>query len=111
MTTRARTARKPAAKPADPDVTTVEFRGEKFTFPTSRAEWPTRAHQAFQRSDNADGVELLLGPTQWNRLNAIAPKMRDFWEFFFGPFLAAARPKTDEDEADDKAEADDAGEG
>lgn len=96
MATRSRSAAK-----SNPDVATVEFRGEKFTFPMSRAKWPTRAHQAFQRKNNADGIELLLGPAQWNRLNAIAPAMEDFWQFF-GAFCAVANePFADEEAAAD----------
>lgn len=107
MTTRARTARKPADKAPDPDMTVVKFRGQQFIFPTSRAKWPTRAHQAFQRKNNADGVELLLGPAQWDRLNSIAPAMEDFWEFF-GTFLAAVNPP-DKGDGDEKAAAESGG--
>lgn len=109
MATRSRTAtQKTAGKAADPDMTTVEFRGQKFTFPTSRAKWPTRAHQAFQRKNNADGIELLLGPKQWDQLNTIAPSMEEFWQFF-GTFLAAVNPPDDDEKdkaGEDAAESD-----
>lgn len=70
------------------DRTVIEFRGSKFSFPTSRAQWPTRAMQAFQKRMNADGVEMLLGPQQWDHFNIVAPTMGDFWEFF--PIFAFA---------------------
>lgn len=81
------------------ETSTVEFRGQKFTFPKSRADWPTRAHQAFQRKNNADGIELLLGPQQWNQLNNVAPTMADFWEFF-GVFCAVANAGLAEDDSE-----------
>lgn len=99
-----------ADKPVD-ELITVEFRGEKFTCPKSRAKWPTRAHQAFQRRNNADGIELLLGPEQWDRLNTVAPAMEDFWEFF-GAFTAVANAglvpdKSDKPDEDSDDSADD----
>lgn len=98
-----------ADKPAD-ELITVEFRGEKFTCPWSRAKWPTRAHQAFQRRNNADGIEFLLGPEQWDRLNTVAPAMEDFWEFF-GAFTAVANAGLVPDKSDksgvDKSDTDD----
>lgn len=60
---------------------TIKFRDSTFHFPDSRAKWPTRAVQAFQRGKNMDGVELLLGPKQWDALNEVAPAVEDFWEF------------------------------
>jgi hypothetical protein len=68
--------------------TTITFRGEKFSFPTSQSDWPTRALQRFQSKANADGIELLLGPAQWERFNEVAPIAREFWEFW-GVFLGA----------------------
>lgn len=72
----------------DGEDTVIEFRKVKFRFPTSRADWPTKAFQAFQRQRHADGVELVLGPKQWARFNQIAPKISDFWEFL--PLFAEA---------------------
>lgn len=68
--------------------TVITFRGRKFRVPASRADWPTKAMQAFQKRMHADGVELLLGVHQWDVLNQVAPKISDFWEFF--PILAEA---------------------
>lgn len=70
------------------DQTVIEFRKTKFAFPTSRAMWPTKAFQAFQRQRHADGVELVLGPKQWELFNQIAPAIADFWEFL--PLFAEA---------------------
>lgn len=71
------------------DVTTIEFRGVKLTFPTSRAKWRTKAMQALQQGfatgndlNIFKGVELFLGPQQWDALDAVAPTMGDFWEFW-----------------------------
>lgn len=72
----------------DGDDTVITFRGVKFRFPTSRAKWPTKAMQAFQKRLNADGIELMLGAQQWDLFNTIAPTIADFWEFF--PIFAAA---------------------
>ncbi|OCB56123.1 hypothetical protein A5722_14590 [Mycobacterium vulneris] len=106
MATRSRTAAQNPAAKANSDEATVEFRGQKFTFPLSRAKWPTRAHQAFQRKNNADGIEYLLGPAQWERLNTIAPSMEEFWEFF-GTFLATVnKPAADKDDKADKDDED-----
>ncbi|MCV7230664.1 hypothetical protein [Mycolicibacterium komossense] len=66
-------------------LTTITFRDNTFTFPTSRSEWPTRAMQIFQRGRAGtfpDGVELMIGTDQWDRFLDIAPKIGDFWEFF-----------------------------
>lgn len=59
----------------------VEFRGVTFTFPRDRDEWPTKAIQAFSRRKYADGVEQVLGSQQWDMLNDIAPKYKEFFEF------------------------------
>lgn len=72
----------------DPNIASIDFRGVRFTFPANRADWPTRAMQAFQKRQNADGVELLFGPAQWLVFNEMFPKLADFWEFF--PQFAAA---------------------
>lgn len=93
-------------KPAD-ELITVEFRGEKFTCPWSRAKWPTRAHQAFQRNNDVDGIELLLGPEQWDRLNTVAPAMEDFWEFFAAFTLLANAGLVPDKSGDDKSDTDD----
>jgi hypothetical protein len=71
-----------------PTTTTITFRGARFSFPTSQADWPTLALQRFQRKENVDGVELLLGAAQWERFNEVAPAAREFWEFW-GVFLGA----------------------
>jgi hypothetical protein len=95
MTT-ARAPRKTAQKTTDkPDfeVSTIEFRNAKFTFPKLQAYWPTRAIQCFQRgsaTDRMDGIELLLGPEQWARFNEVAPLAGEFHAFYFGAFLPAA---------------------
>lgn len=68
--------------------TTITFRNVKFSFPASRAKWPTRAMQAFQHDSNADGLELLLGAEQWDLFNEVAPLMEDFYEFI--PIFAEA---------------------
>lgn len=70
------------------DITTITFHGATYSFPTSRAQWPTRAMQAFQKRMNADGVELLLGREQWDMFNERHPTMGEFWEFF--PLFARA---------------------
>lgn len=67
---------------------TITFRNVKFSFPASRAKWPTRAMQAFQQQAHADGIELLLGPQQWDLFNEVAPLMEDFWQFL--PIFAEA---------------------
>lgn len=77
------------SKPAALDVTTITFRGEEFTFPADRAQWPTLAMQQLQRKLNADAVETLFGPEQWARLNEVAPLLGEFYEFF-KLFLKAA---------------------
>lgn len=59
----------------------LEYRGVTFTFPRNRNEWPTRAIQAFSRQKYADATELVLGAKQWDKLNEIAPKYADFFEF------------------------------
>ena len=90
--TTAKTAAKPDPKP-EIELTTVEFAGEKFTFPKLQAYWPTRAIQCFQRggaTDRMDGIELLLGPEQWARFNEVAPLAGEFHAFYFGAFLPAA---------------------
>jgi len=99
----ARKATKPAVSSGDsaqtganPEVTVIEFRGQKFTIPADRGEWPTRAVQAFSRRLNVDAVELLFGPAQWDRLNRIAPTLEDFWEFF--PVFALAAGLADADD-------------
>jgi hypothetical protein len=74
--------------PAD-GLSEVEWRGEKFVFPTDQSEWPTRAMQAFSAQRFPDGVERLLGPQQWERLNELGPAMKDFWDFVT-VFAAAA---------------------
>ncbi|WP_349318858.1 hypothetical protein [Mycolicibacterium canariasense] len=69
----------------------ITFRGRKFAIPRARAQWPTRAMQIFQRGTMErfpDAVELMLGPTQWDTFNEVAPLVGDFWEFF--PILAEA---------------------
>lgn len=71
-----------ASKPAALDVTTITFRGKKFTFPADRGQWPTRAMQRLQRRQNVDAVEILFGPEQWDQLNELAPTLGEFWEFF-----------------------------
>jgi hypothetical protein len=97
--TKAAAAEKAAESVADEDLakaivergattTTITFRGERFSFPTSQADWPTIALQRFQRQQNADGIELLLGSEQWRRFNEVAPVAREFWEFW-GVFLGA----------------------
>lgn len=73
---------------SDPVRTVITFRDRKFWFPASRAKWPTRAMQAFQKRLNADGVEMLFGPQQWDMFNQVAPEIGDFWEFF--PIFAEA---------------------
>lgn len=77
------------------DVTTIEFRGATFTFPTSRAKWRTTAMMFFQDGfalgDDMlifKGVKEFLGAKQWDALNAAAPTMGDFWQFW--PILAEA---------------------
>lgn len=87
-----------AAARGNPDVTTIEFRGQEFTFPADRGKWPTRAVQRFGRRQNVDAVELLLGPAQWDRLNVVAPALADFWEFF--PIFAVASGLATADELD-----------
>lgn len=59
----------------------LEFRGVTFTFPRDRDEWPTKAIQAFSKRKYADGVEQVLGSMQWDMLNDIAPKYKDFFAF------------------------------
>lgn len=91
--TTAKTAAKPDPKKPEIELTTVEFAGEKFTFPKLQAYWPTRAIQCFQRgsaTDRMDGIELLLGPEQWARFNEVAPLAGEFHAFYFGAFLPAA---------------------
>lgn len=75
----------------DGDTTRITFRETVFSFPRHRSDWPTRAMQVFQRGEMStfpDGVELMLGDEQWERFNEIAPRLRDFWEFF--PIFAEA---------------------
>lgn len=69
---------------------TLEFRGIKFSFQRDRNEWPTKAIQAFSKRKYADGVEQVLGVQQWELLNEIAPKYKDFFEFIevFGELQA-----------------------
>lgn len=82
-------AKKDTVDVADDDSTDVEpsaeleleFRGVTFKFPRDRNEWPTKAIQAFSRRKYADGVEQVLGETQWEILNDLAPKYKDFFEF------------------------------
>lgn len=104
------TTRKAKATETSDDEIVVEFRGLKFVCPKSRSKWPTRAHQAFQRRNNADGIEYLLGPQQWDALNQVAPAMEDFWEFF-GAFTAVANAGLvpDKDTDEDAAAAGDEG--
>lgn len=95
--TAARTKTTPAHKTAPAkdgvkhtaDTTTITFRGQSFSFPNSRDQWPTRSLQCFQRDDRWDAIEILFGPEQWYRLNQVAPLAADFAEFF-GAFVAAA---------------------
>lgn len=112
---RSRSTAKSAAKsgPKKPEIelTTVEFRGQKFTFPKSQAYWPTRAIQSFERSHSTDGIELLFGPDQWERFNEVAPLSGEFYEFYFGTFLPAANANaagteddTDESSTDNSAD-------
>lgn len=95
-----------ASTPAGPDVTTITFRGESFVFPSSRGQWPTVAMQKFQQARWVDGVELLLGPAQWRRLNQVAPAVDDFWEFFpvFAKAAGVAKPDADADDQPADAE-------
>lgn len=99
-----RTRGKAKATETSDDEIVVEFRGLKFVCPKSRSKWPTRAHQAFQRRNNADGIEYLLGPQQWDALNQVAPTMGDFWEFF-GAFTAVANAGLVPDKGDDEDDA------
>lgn len=107
MATRTRSKKTNPTPPAADEQVVVKFRGQTFTCPKSRSQWPTRAHQAFQRRNNADGIELLLGPQQWERLNEVGPTMADFWEFF-AEFTAVANAGLvpDKDDESDSAEAD-----
>lgn len=68
--------------------TVITFRDVQFHIPTDRGKWPTRAMQAFQKRFNADGVELVLGPQQWNLFNTLFPTLAEFREFF--PIFARA---------------------
>ena len=68
--------------------TTITFHDEKFTIPTFRADWPTKAMQAMQRGQLVNAVELIFGHEQWDRFNDLFPKLSDFWEFF--PIFAEA---------------------
>lgn len=90
------------------DTTTITFRGQSFSFPNSRAQWPTMALQRFQRDDRWDAIEILLGPEQWYRLNQVAPLSADFAEFFgiFAGAANAALTVNDDNAADEPADAD-----
>ena len=79
--------------------TSITFCGTKFTFPTSQSKWPTRALQLFQRKENVDGIELLLGPAQWELFNTVAPLAEQFWQFW-GIFLGVVNSTDDDDEDD-----------
>lgn len=73
----------------DDGVSTVEWRGETFTFPANQGDWPTKAMQSFSAQRHPDGVERLLGPQQWELLNELGPSVNDFWDFMV-VFAAAA---------------------
>jgi hypothetical protein len=68
------------------DLVKIEFRGHVFTVPKNRDDWPTRAILEFGRArtidDQVKGVEIILGPEQWDLLvDQIAAKAGHFDEF------------------------------
>lgn len=72
----------PVALPEVPsELVEIPFRDQVFTLPRDREDWPTKAIVALQQKQYGAVVEQLLGPGQWDVLNAIAPKYREFMEF------------------------------
>lgn len=71
---------------SDSDEVMIEFRGAEFVIPRNRDDWPTRAILEFSRArsvnDQIRGLEIMLGPTQWNRLvDDVASTSGQFDEF------------------------------
>lgn len=79
----------PVDEPA-PELELVEiaFRGQVFTVPKDMDDWETETCLAWSRSvkssqlaDWVQTVKHLLGPEQWDRLQALGSKRRDTTEF------------------------------
>lgn len=68
----------PEVEASGDEMRTLEFRGEEFIVLADPDDWTTLCRQSFAHMRTIDGVELLLGPQQWSRLNAKFPKFRDF---------------------------------
>ena len=64
------------------ETTTTEWRDLSFTVPTDPDDWPAEVLLLFEKGQNANGLQEILGPKQWAKFMATKPRKRDVLNLF-----------------------------
>lgn len=64
------------------ETTVIHWRGHEFTVPASPDDWPVDVLLIFEKGQNANGLQLILGPKQWGEFMKTKPLKRDVVDLF-----------------------------